>query len=436
MLLQSNSVLTRTLASVRSEERKGFRNLIPQKRELLRLFDVPAMENAVGVCYRGRSGSRLLMSFLDGHDHIIMLPMECSQRTYEFFVVHRDLSLRDKLLAYPTYTESYTPIFAGEFPIAPAHYYAAVEALLEVYGDRAHDFLSSSRAFFQFLHVAYALAIGHRPAVPCPLMVYAQHRLNYHTARFVKDFPNARFLHTVRDPISSYDFMFAFYLKNAIEKQEIARSPFPMPALRNLIELATTDCANRGMDPRTFAVRFEDMHLRLERTMHAIADWLNLPFRSSLLDSTFNGVPWAVTRGNTTWSGSRPDQAKRQSPNMWFTDRALVFALFHENFVAWGYPCPAAFARPLVRRLTPAAIWILPTKIGVLNSLAGLRFKIIPSLWSRSPWKAARALIALFECHIQLMKRAQTEIGARLTTRRALLRVIESDEQLERPLTL
>ena len=54
----ANSMLTRTLASVSSEERKGFRNLIPQKRKLLRLFDVPAMENAVGVCYSGRNGAR------------------------------------------------------------------------------------------------------------------------------------------------------------------------------------------------------------------------------------------------------------------------------------------------------------------------------------------------------------------------------------------
>jgi hypothetical protein len=419
-----DSVLTRALASVSSEESKGFRNLIPHKRELLRLYDVPAMEDAVGVCYLGRSGSRLLTSFLDGHDHIVMLPMECSQRTYEFFVVHRDLSLRDKLLAYPTYTESYTPIFAGEFPITPADYFAAVEALLEEYGDRPPEFLSSSRTFFQFLHVAYALALGQRPAVPCPLMVYAQHRLNYHTARFVKDFPKARFLHTVRDPISSFDSMFAFYLKNAIEKQEIARSRFPMPALRNLIELATTDCPNRGMESRTLAVRFEDMHLNLERTMRAVADWLDLPYRSSLLNSTFNGVPWPVKRGNATWSGSRPEQAKRQSPNMWITDRALVFALFQENFVAWGYPCPAPFAQPWLRRLTLAANWILPTKIQLLNALAGLRFKIIPSLRAGKLRSAARALVGLFESHIQLMKRAQAELRARLATDRVFLRII------------
>ena len=356
-----------------------------------------------------------------------MLPMEKSQRVYEFLAVHPDMSLRDKLLGYPAYTESYTPLFHGEFAIAASHYYAAIDALLGVYGDRPPEFLSASRTFFQFLHVAYELALGRRPAVPRPLIVYAQHRLNYHTARLVKDFPEALFLHTIRDPISNFNSMFAFYLKNAIEKRQVSHSSYPEAAMRNLIELASTDRPNRGMDARTRAVRFEDLHLHTEHTMREVADWMGLPYRPSLLESSFNGTPWVVVgRGGGAWSGARPEQAKRQSPNMWFTDRWLVYALFHEDFGAWNYPSPSAFARPALRRLVAAALWLLPTKIEWLNAMEALRRKVIPCLRGGQVGPAWRTLTGLITHHFELMKRVRSELRARLSGAHNVLQALET----------
>ena len=94
-------------------------------------------------------------------------------RIYQFFEHYQSLSLHDKLIAYPVFSQD--NFFQGEFPIATADYYAAVKALFDVYGNSSLEFLESRRAFFKFLHMVYCVALGRRPASPHPLIVYAQH---------------------------------------------------------------------------------------------------------------------------------------------------------------------------------------------------------------------------------------------------------------------
>lgn len=419
---RSRALINRAYDSIASERDKGYFNLVPTKRLLLQSFDVLGIDQVLAVCYWGRSGSRLFMSFLDSHDHVLMLPMEQSQRIYEFLVVHSDLSLRDRLLAYPFYVDSYTPIFSGDFPIEPAQYYAAVEAVIEGLANQPSDVLSASRTFFQLLHVVYALAIGRRPGVRRPVIIYAQHRLNYHATRLINDFPEARFAHTVRDPVSCFDSTFAFYLKNAIEKRQVERAIVSEAAVRTFIEMTGTDCPNRGMAERTWAIRFEDLHVRTEEVMTAVAEWLAIPYRSSLTESSFNGAPWTVSQNGKSWSGARPAQAVRRSPNMWASDRALIYTLFQKDFAAWNYPYPRVFNCTAFRRLVAVACWLIPTKIEVLNAVPVLKGKFLPALKRADLRAALLVLKALISNHSDLVKRLTAEIRTRIGDSRPVLR--------------
>jgi hypothetical protein len=402
-----------------AEHARGSGDLVAEKRDLLRAYDVPAMDEVVAICCWGRSGSLLLASFLDGHDHVITLPLEKSERIYEFYLAHPDLTLRERLLAYPIHVEAYLPFFDDAFAIPAPHYHAAVEALMAAYGDRSPDFLASSRTFFQFVHVAVALALGQRPATPRPTMVYAQHHVRDDlAARLVADFPKARFLHTVRDPISCCDSSFAFYLKLVIGDAKFSRHGYLLAAaLGSLTELTESDRANGGMAERTRAVRFEDLHLQPVATMRGVADWLGLADSPSLRISSFNGRPWVFEREGVSWSGARPEQAKRQSPHSWPMDRALVYALFHEDFVAWNYPFPPAFARPWVRRLTQAALWLVPTKQEIVAMGAVWRLQVIPCLRRGEISFAVRPLFRLVSCHIALARRSGAALRLRLAGR-------------------
>ena len=397
-----------------AEKAKDLQFLATRKIEDIRHFDVAGMERAVAICMYGRSGSQLLASYLDGHNDLIMLPTNGGERIYQFFDRYRSLSLHDKLIAYPVFA---THFFDGDFPIAPAHYYAAVNALFNVYGNRSLEFLESRRAFFQLLHVVYCVALGRRPASPRPVIVWALHFLNDQLARhFVEDFPQARFIHTVRDPITSFSRLFDRWFRDVGHQRGFLSAGYVTS------HLTRADIAHPGMESRTRAIRFEDLHSSLEKTMRTVADWLGLTFQSSLLDSTLNGVPWTVQRGTISWSGVRPEQAIRDSRNISFTDRGLLFVVLNEDFVAWNYPCPTIFKYPLVRVLTFMLVLLIPMKMEMIEVYTLI--KTLPSLRRKAFRYAINGLVQIFICRVAIMSLMAVELFRRLIFGKRVLELL------------
>jgi hypothetical protein len=406
-------------ALLRAEKAKGFQSLVARKTEDIRYFDVAGMERAVAICGLGRSGQLLLASYLDGHNDVITLPTLRGDRIYQFFECYRSLSLHDKLIVYPVFAklDFFTDFFQGDFPIAAADYYAAVTALFEVYGDCSLEFLESRRAFFQFLHVVYCVALGRRPASPHPLIVYPQHAWNVQLARrFVEDFPKARFIHTVRDPITNCGRAFGARLGQTAGYESFLTAGYVIG------NLTTKDMPHPGMESRTRAVRFEDLHLHLEKTMRAVADWLSLSYQSSLLDSTFNSVPWVVERENTSWSGPRPAQAIRDSRNISFTDRGLLFAVLYEDFVAWNYPYPKLFKHAVVRILSCILFLLIPMKIEIIAARTAI--KTLPSLRRGGFRYATNALVRIVISRVAIMFCLAVELCRRLIFGKKVLELL------------
>jgi hypothetical protein len=163
------SMMQRARDFFRAEDAKDTRSLVVSKTEDIRRFDPAGMQRVVAICAYGRSGSVLLASYLDGHEDVVTLPHHLGQQMYPFFERYKALRLRDKLIAYPFMgTGSFEGFFEGETPVAAADYYAAVNALFEVFGSWPTEFLESRRAFVQFLHIVYCVALGLRPKTPNP----------------------------------------------------------------------------------------------------------------------------------------------------------------------------------------------------------------------------------------------------------------------------
>jgi hypothetical protein len=403
-------MLRRAHTLLRAHEDGGFQNLVAQKAGEVARFDVPGMQRIVAIIACGRGGADLLASYLDGHDEVLMIPPLGADRLYQFFERYRTLSLRDKLISYPVFTEDsfYSDFFNGAFPIGAAEYFAAVNALLEAHKDHTPAFLESSRTFILFLHVAYCMARGQRPTVSRPLIVYAQHAWNSELARrLVHDFPEARFIHTVRDPITNCVRAF----QNRFNPSDPHRFLIAAYVLWNLTQ---RDVPQQGMEARTVAVRFEDLHTRLEETIRAVADWLGLSYRPSLLQSTYNGVPWVVTRGKIAWTGVRVEQSTRDVTYTSFCDRALLFALLREGFVAWNYPCPAGFAYAPVRFMTCITVALIPTKIERISARHFVEeLSTAQSGFLRHAAEGAAQIVA---CRMAIILLVLVELGRRLVS--------------------
>jgi hypothetical protein len=394
LLLSANALF-------RAERTQNIQALIREKLEDLRHYDVPAIERVAAICCWGRSGSLLLASYLDGHEDVVMLPAMRGADLYNFFEHYQSLPLRDKLIAYSAVQQ----FFSGDFAIPSTEYYASVQALLELYGHWPPEVLESRRTFVLFLHIAYNLALGRRPASPHPLMVYALHDWNNAiAAKVYEDFPRVQFIHTIRDPITLCDRMFDnwFAERNAFHPESHREMPtkplrrrrfrfFALTSWRaafqkfdglsaiSFLFLINRDRPHAGMESRTVAIRFEDLHCDAAETMRGLSHWLGLSYRATLLDSTFNGVPYVVTRDGTAWSGRRPEQVQRNPRNISLTDRALLFSLFYENFEAWNYSYPKRLGNPILRWIVFVSLVLIPMRMEIIVARAIFKQRIVPA---------------------------------------------------------
>jgi hypothetical protein len=366
---------------------------VAEKIEELRHYDVLAMDRVVAVLSWGRSGSLLLSSYLDGHEDVILLPELCGWKLHHFFERYQSLSWRDKLIAFAAFEPDSVRLFEGDFAIPTAQYYAAVRAIVEFYGDWPPEFLDSYRAFFVFVHIAYNLALGRRPASSNPLIVYAQHARDDRVARrLVEDFPQAKFIHTIRDPLSSCDGMFHFFLGTVTKDFPRTYTLTPYWAV---FFLTDKDRPHSGMESRTRTVRFEDLQRETAQTIRDLSDWPGLSYQATLLDSTFNGIPYVVTRDGKAWSGPRPEQAQRNLRYIPLKDRALLLAFFYQNLVDWNYPYPKIFGYVIVRWIVFLSLVLLPMKMEIVAARGTLRGWTLPLLRQGKIWGAIRSLLGM-----------------------------------------
>jgi hypothetical protein len=370
------------------------------------------MDGAATICHWGRSGSVLLASYFDGDDDVIALPNQTSEYAYPFCGEYASLSIWEKLVAYPAYSQvrkgNAGDFFLksnpdGDFAIDPAHYFAAVQALFAIYGNEPALGLDSRRRFFQFLHVAYAGALD-RPAVnPRPLMISAQHWVNDDLARaFIEDFPDARFLHTIRDPISAFDSWLERHFVWQFEDNADVAGRYRYPAFDAFNDLLSWDAGHARMQARTRAVRFEDMHLAPEQTMRRLAAWLGIPYRACMLDSTLNGRPYVVVAGGRRWVGPNPDNAGRRSKNLDALDRLVIFSVLHRNFSEWQYPFPRFLRHRSVRIFIVLVGMLIPGKMERVNIKNVLRLQMTAALRER------RFAMAISAPCVLLLRRLRT----------------------------
>jgi hypothetical protein len=414
--------------------------LLPSKRALLAYFEPAAIEAAVAVCFWGRSGSFLLQSYLDSHEEVVSLPEIAGQSIYAFCDEFPTLSVWDRLVAYPFYAEALegesAALLSGKYSVSAEHYFAAIHSLYEAYGSKDDPASTSCKRFFQYLHVAFAVASGRRCNSPTPLLVCSQHWTDDSLAqRFIADFPNGKFIHTVRDPISALDSWFdrqiamqrlGIAIDGKVSRQRwgFLSSRYMDPSGQTVRSLLRWDRAHAGMAERTRAVRFEDMHLDPENTMRRLAAWLGIGYRDSMIESTFNGVPFVWDSGGKSWVGAYPNNALRRSKNLFASDRALYFVLLRENFLRWNYPYRKIPGQQYLGILYVAFLALLPTKFEVLNLRLIWREQIVPAIRKGNPTDLLIAPMFMLARRLALALFLLRQAIMRARNKRLLLRLI------------
>ena len=274
-----------------------------------------------------RSGTSLLQSLLAGHPDIAVLPGEANwftgERTRRFDDVHaqwiRRLVSPDGL---PPFWTLGRPWEGGD-----DGYERFTRSLLSFAARRphGHDLLGDIAA-------AYAACRSGAPR----LWAEKTPGNELHVREIVAAYPNARFLHTVRDPRATVASIIAF---------NRARRTFPgMPVaaaeLARSLTAARTNAAEHGAD-RYLVVRYEELVAGPERETRRIADFL--------------GVEWneTLTAPSLTANSSTADRRTRGTIHQLSAGRGsdlgrlsdgLVRAFASEPARALGYDVPQGSA--------------------------------------------------------------------------------------------
>jgi len=262
-------------------------------------------------------GGNVTHRHLDGHSRLLVYPFE-SQLGSRFF---NDFlaSVERVQYRYPEFPEGLRPLEIYELIIDEemktflrkrdgSKFRNAnlvldekerISAFCSLLGDKPHYFRREViEAFFRATFMAWRnyyvrpedgmTYVGYSPAICLD------------ADRMIRDFPDIRIAHIVRNPFSAY--------------RDTKRRPFPLPLTRYLITWniyhSTADMFAR-MHPRNMQVfRYEDLVADKSSFMTRMAGFLGVPFEDSMLYPSWNGVelkeniaPWGtVLRSSETYN--------------------------------------------------------------------------------------------------------------------------------------
>jgi choline kinase len=268
--------------------------------------------NAFAVQNWGRSGSTLVQSLLDDHPQVLSTPNFYSRRYYS--VWSRKLAGLPDTDKIEAFLEEFRQWWDPGLVDATAGLHRLGLSRRELAGVRRADLEGYLRAalpsdrqitrrtLFEAAHLAYALARDQDLAPQGLQICFAVHgEPRAVAAAFLEDFPQARFVHTVRQPHTNVASTIQYYCFNQLD----LRSDPVETTLQALFERkgrrdgqVFTLFSDRPYfehlvgEDRTRLLRLEDLHQDARSVMASAAAWLGLADNDRLAISSFDGKTW------------------------------------------------------------------------------------------------------------------------------------------------
>ena len=257
------------------------------------------------------------------------------------------------------------------------------------------------RRFLEACHLAYALALG-RKLENDLILLFPVHTLpKEQAARSLEDYPDGKFLYTVRSPLATYNSIIRRWLKLHLDfGHSLLEAQFTHFLLnRSLVTGDDEICGDRPYFPehdnRFRAVRLEDIHQRPEQVMKAICRWVGLDWHPCLLESTFNGRRWTNKPTSRNISGFSPQsvtEAKLEYVSV--IDRLRLDHVLNGRAAAWRYTPPPPPWKRIVRHLIFLVLLWLPFRAETVRPPSRIRAVMTLARVSRRfPEKVRAAVI-------------------------------------------
>lgn len=275
------------------------------------MFRSPAdtITGVLAVQNYGSSGSILVHSLFDGHPNVIALPAIYALVLFRFWRRHQALSARDLVDSFiGRYRYWFDPDDDDAFPAGLG---------LRQLGDQMDETLwvpeavfrdamlrhldeslpCSRRDFIAAIHLAYAEASGYKLREPIWILFPAHSTKREYVDELIEDFPSARILYTLRDPVANFGSSLRYIATGSNMQRSIAECAVSLIFNDYMSHwggrrLYSDRPYREGYRNRCSAIRLEDLHREPRATLERVCDWLSVPWDDCLLQSTFQGKRW------------------------------------------------------------------------------------------------------------------------------------------------
>jgi Sulfotransferase family len=320
----------------------------------------------VFVCGHHRSGTTLMQRLLDGHPDLVVLPSEGSYFTSFHYVARPSPTpaALDRFIA-AWISRLVDPNFAPHFKIGRAgpHHNPGVQFAERVLAWCAalQDVSPKVTPFEAMLALVAAFRDVIAPRAT-PLRWVEKTPLNELIIDQLAAFPEARFIHMVREPSATLESLLASYRNGGVKGASAANFA---DSIGRSLRRARTNAQRLGN--RYLVVRYEDLVAHTESEMSRVRAHLGISAHASLVTPTDCGKP---VRSNSSFDVSAPGVVSRPSrihvSDARYTPLVSVFCASAAGHFAYHVPALTGITQAAlrVRHLPPILIrrllrWIM-----------------------------------------------------------------------------
>jgi len=338
----------------------------------------PTINKVIAINNYLRSGSLMVQSLFDWHPNTIATPGIYLSRFYPFFERNSSLptaKLIDRFIedftvlfdafgtctADPNFVNPETGALLGLRTLGPNR-----DQCLTVSKEKFRAYLTAiliehkesvpRKLFFQAVHVAYRCASNQPGEIDSDThIVYPIHTPipSKYTAQFAEDFPQAKYILTVRKPIDTTASM----IRHLKRTGRIVENYLVAVLYQMLFAGVPT---TNGVADSSRALRLEDLHRAPRETMQQLCRWLDLRWDETLMKSTVNGLEWWGDTSSLQVQGfSQAVVARRHDDELPAIDHLRLNVLFAPKNMTWGYQCADA-DRSVLRKLLILPLLVVP----------------------------------------------------------------------------
>ena len=297
---------------------------------------MPEKIDVVSLITAGRTGSLFLLSLIDNHPQVSVIPTELKFHQTWDHLGCSSLDTPDKM-ADAWMRHSKLAIMRNDQRWAgydfKAFHFRWVQLLF-------NEGLSRSRVFLS-LHQAYEEVAGRLHGKYRVIVEFSSHPHFAH--HLLEDFPSARFIQVVRDYRGNYASVKQkiINLNGGLFERHGLRIRHALPDVLDFLLERAEAAASLQARVGTNCWRIlsnVDLHLNNSATMISLAEWLGIDYTDTLRRSTINGIEW---EGNSSFgekfSGTSTNVLDRWRSKISENEARLVDYIFYDYQLAAGF---------------------------------------------------------------------------------------------------